>query len=75
MQTESIELGFLSIFALVTFFVFLIISNYSYKISKGVLLDKDFSKPQAFHQEATSRSGGIACIISLIFAFLTGISG
>ena len=67
MDSNSIELGFLSIFALVTFFVFLIISNYSYKISKGVLLDKDFSKPQAFHQEATSRSGGIACIISLIF--------
>ena len=64
MQTESVELGFLSIFALITFFIFLIINNYSYKYKNGVLLDQDFSKPQAFHNEAISRSGGIA--LSLI---------
>ena len=35
MQTDSIELGFLSIFALITFFIFLIIEKFSYKLSKG----------------------------------------
>ena len=66
MQTESVESGFLSIFALITFFIFLITNKYSHKINNGILLDKDLSKPQAFHEEAVARSGGIASIISLI---------
>ena len=70
MQNESIEFGFLSIFALLTFFIFLIINNFSYKFNNGILLDKDFLKPQAFHKEAISRSGGIASIISLKLFFL-----
>ena len=65
MSTDSIEISFLSIFALITFFIFLIVSKYSFKIKKGILLDKDFSKPQSFHSFAVSRSGGIACLISL----------
>ena len=69
MQSDSIELGFLSIFALITFFIFLIINKYSYKFNNGILLDKDFSKPQAFHKEAISRSGGMASIISLVLFF------
>ena len=67
MQTDSIELGFLSIFALITFFIFLIIEKYSKNIKDGILLDKDFIKPQAFHEEPISRSGGLGCIVSLIF--------
>tara|TARA_X000001036_G_scaffold372328_1_gene359715 strand:+ start:709 stop:1770 length:1062 start_codon:yes stop_codon:yes gene_type:complete len=70
MQLESIEFSFLSIFTLITFFIFLIISKYSYKIKSGALLDKDFSKPQAFHRYAISRSGGVAGIISLNIFFL-----
>ena len=66
MQTDSIELGFLSIFALMTFFIFLITEKYSYKLSNGLLLDKDFNKPQAFHDRPISRSGGFACFISLL---------
>ena len=66
MQTDSVELGFLSIFALITFFIFLITEKYSYKFNNGLLLDKDFDKPQAFHDEAVSRSGGLASLISLI---------
>jgi len=69
MQTESIELSFLSIFAFITFFIFLILSKYSYRLNGGILLDKDFSKPQAFHNEAISRSGGLASIISLLLLF------
>ena len=65
MGNESIELSFLSIFTLITFFIFLIVSKYSYKFKSGILLDVDFSKPQAFHHSAISRSGGIAGIISI----------
>ena len=69
MQIDTIESGFLSIFLLITFFVFLIISKYSHKLINGILLDKDFSKPQAFHNEAVSRSGGLASLISLFIFF------
>ena len=37
MGTESIEASFLSIFALISFFIFLLVSKYSHKISKEVL--------------------------------------
>ena len=70
MGAESIEASFLSIFALISFFVFLIVSKYSHKIKEGVLLDIDFSKPQAFHDFPVTRSGGIATIISLSFFFI-----
>ena len=70
MQLESIEFSFLSIFTLITFFIFLTINKYSYKIKNGVLMDKDFSKPQAFHRHAISRSGGVAGVISLNIFFL-----
>ena len=69
MQTDSVELSFLSIFAFITFFIFLIVSKYSDKFNNGDLLDKDFFKPQAFHNEAIPRSGGIASIISLFVFF------
>ena len=65
MGTESIEASFLSIFALITFFTFLLVSKYAHKIRGGALLDKDFLKPQAFHDLPVTRSGGIAAIISL----------
>jgi len=71
MDSNSVEQGFLSIFALVVFFVFLLVSKYSYKLGNGILLDNDFSKPQAFHNKAITRSGGIASFISLaIFFFI-----
>ena len=69
MGTESIEASFLSIFALISFFIFLLISKYSHRIRGGALLDKDFSKPQAFHDTPVTRSGGIATIISLSIFF------
>ena len=74
MQNESLESSFLSVFALITFFVFLIINKYSHKIKNGILFDQDFLKPQAFHQSPISRSGGIAGVISfnifLVFFYL-----
>ncbi len=69
MQTDSIELSFLSVFAFITFFIFLIVSKYSYKINNGILLDKDFLKPQAFHNESIPRCGGIASLMSLFVFF------
>ena len=74
MQNESLESSFLSVFALITFFIFLIINKYSHKIKNGILFDQDFLKPQAFHQSPVSRSGGMAGVISfnifLVFYYL-----
>ncbi len=70
MGAESIEASFLSIFALISFFIFLLASKYSHKIKDGALLDKDFLKPQAFHESPVSRGGGIAVIISLSIFFI-----
>ena len=69
MGTESIEASFLSIFALISFFIFLLVSKYSHRLKGGALLDKDFSKPQAFHELSVSRGGGLASIISLNIFF------
>ena len=70
MGTESVEASFLSIFALISFFIYLITNKYSHKINYGVLLDRDFKKPQAFHDFAITRSGGLAAIISLSVFFI-----
>ena len=69
MGAESIEASFLSIFALISFFTFLVISKFSNKIKDGALLDTDLEKPQAFHETPVSRSGGLAIIISLSIFF------
>ena len=63
MGSESIEASFLSIFALISFFIFLIVSKYSFKIRKVALLDSDFVKHQAFHRYPVTRSGGIGLIV------------
>ena len=58
------------------FFLFSIIFSYSIvriskKIFKGQLLDRDFSKPQAFHKQAIPRiGGGIFFILLLLFIFV-----
>ena len=74
MQNESLDSSFLSVFALITFFIFLIINKYSHKIKNGILFDQDFLKPQAFHQYPVSRGGGMAGVISfnifLVFYYL-----
>ncbi len=70
MGTESIEASFLSIFALISFFIFLLVSKFSHKFKGGALLDEDFLKPQAFHDLPVTRSGGVAAIVSLSFSFL-----
>ena len=75
MGTESIEASFLSFFALVSFFIFLIVSKYSHKFKGGALLDNDFIKPQAFHDTPVTRSGGVAVILSFsIFLIIYNLS-
>ena len=69
MPTSSASLSLLSVISLLSFFVVLLVNKYSYKIKNGALLDKDFEKPQAFHQYPTARSGGLASIISLSLFF------
>ena len=69
MNIDSVETSFLSIFVLISFFIFLIISKHSEKIKNGVLLDKDLIKPQAFHYFPVTRSGGMAAIISLTILY------
>ena len=69
MGNESIEASFLSVFALITFFIFLLISKYSHKIKSGSLLDSNFEKPQAFHETPVTRSGGLACVLSMFIFY------
>ena len=69
MGNESIEASFLSVFALISFFIFLITSKHSHKFKSGILLDTDLLKPQAFHEHPITRSGGIAIILSLFISF------
>ena len=69
MGSESIEASFLSIFSLISFFIFLIVSKYSLKIRRGALLDSDFVKPQAFHKYPVTRSGGLGSIVCLVIFF------
>ena len=56
MGTEVNRSKFFINFALISFFIFLFVSKYSHKIKDGVLLDKDFSKPQAFHYAPVSEA-------------------
>ena len=73
MQNDSLELSFLSIFSLTSFFSFLLIQKFSHKIFNGFFLMNDFTKPQAFHKDNIPRSGGLALYISFFIYFLNNI--
>ncbi|MAV57084.1 MAG: hypothetical protein CBE07_001095 [Pelagibacteraceae bacterium TMED247] len=70
MPSENITISLLSIFSILSFFIFLIINKFSKKIFGGLLLDVDFDKPQAFHKESVPRCGGLAAIISLMIFYV-----
>ena len=75
MPNESLELSLLSLFSLISFFIFLIIQKLSHKIFKGALLDNDFNKPQAFHTNEISRIGGLAALIAFsVFLILSDLA-
>ena len=44
--------------------------NYKYFPNSGLLIDNEFSKPQAFHERAISVTGGISIYFSYIVAFI-----
>ena len=77
LRTKNTLLGKAKVFILVFFcYYFLtinsfseIINKYSLRINKGVLLDNNFVKPQAFHKYPVTRSGGMGSIICLIIFF------
>ena len=68
------NLNFFIIFSLVSFFFTFLISKYSKFFFSGKLLDNDFLKPQAFHNKAVARIGGVIIlflfILFILFYFL-----
>ena len=74
MQGESLEISLLSIFSMISFFIFFLIQKFSQKIFGNLIVDDDFSKPQSFHFANIPRSGGLAAMISFsIFVFLSDL--
>jgi len=69
MQTEPANAA-LTLYVLLSFFIVLFISKIFTKNKYQWLLDNDFKKPQAFHETAVARSGGLSAIISLVVFFL-----
>jgi UDP-GlcNAc:undecaprenyl-phosphate GlcNAc-1-phosphate transferase len=65
------------IFSIISFFTTYLITKYSKTFFGGSLLDKDFLKPQAFHDVPTARIGGFAILLLflLFIAFYFFISG
>ena len=74
MGNESIEASFLSIFALINFFIFLIISKFSHIFKNGLLIDQDFSKPQAFHNyQSLEGWDSLYSLNECLFIFLSSL--
>jgi len=69
MQLEF-NLTYFIIFSLISFFITFFIAKYANFFFSGHLLDKDFLKPQAFHEEPTARIGGL----TILFLFLLFIA-
>ena len=65
------NLTYFFIFSLISFFSTFLIVKYSNFYFLANLLDKDFSKPQAFHKEPVARIGGVA-IFFLFTLFILG---
>ena len=76
MQLEF-NLTYFIIFSLISFFTTFLITKYAKTLFGGSLLDKDFLKPQAFHDEPTARIGGFAILLLFLMfiAFYFFISG
>ena len=62
MQLEF-NLIYFIIFSIISFFTTFLIAKYAKTFFRGSLLDKDFLKPQAFHDKPTARIGGFTILI------------
>ena len=77
MQLEF-NFSYFIIFSLISFFLTFLITKYSKFFFSGSLIDRDFIKPQAFHEKPTARIGGLAILPLLImfiacYFFISGI--
>ena len=77
MQLEF-NLTYFTIFSLTSFFTTLLIVKYAKLFFSGIILDKDFLKPQAFHKKPTARIGGLIILFLFIlfvisYFFISGI--
>jgi UDP-GlcNAc:undecaprenyl-phosphate/decaprenyl-phosphate GlcNAc-1-phosphate transferase len=74
MQLEF-NLTYFIIFSLISFFITFLITKYAKILFGGSLLDKDFLKPQAFHNKPTARIGGFGILLLfalfIVFYFFT----
>ena len=57
---------YFTIFSLISFITTFLINKYSSFFFSGSLVDRDFLKPQAFHNEPTARIGGFAILLLFI---------
>ena len=62
---QSLDINFYFLFFLLSFLITFFLVKFSNKLFSGLLIDKDFSKPQAFHKKAIARLGGF--LIMLLF--------
>lgn len=62
---STFNLNFFFLFFLSSILIAFVINKFSKKLFFGLLVDSDFNKPQAFHKNAVSRSGGFLMIILL----------
>ena len=62
---QLLDINFYFLFFLLSFLIAFFLVKFSNKLFSGLLIDKDFSKPQAFHKKAIARLGGF--IIMLLF--------
>ena len=61
------NITFFIIFSLISVIATFLIAKYSKLFFSGSLLDEDFLKPQAFHEEPIARIGGFIIILLFIF--------
>ena len=66
----QINPNYFIIFFFISVLVSFLVVKTSHKIFFGLLIDKDFNKPQAFHKNAIPRSGGLSIIILFILFIL-----
>jgi UDP-GlcNAc:undecaprenyl-phosphate GlcNAc-1-phosphate transferase len=71
---HQINPNYFILFFFISVLVSFLVVKISNKIFFGLLIDKDFNKPQAFHKNATPRAGGLSIIILFILFILYYLS-
>jgi len=64
------NINFLNSFLICIFFYLLFFISKKIKFVNKILLDKEFNKPQGFHNSPTVRSGGVLIFLTTIFLFI-----